>query len=175
MLFQKRQQQLQQGSSLQLEASLVSPCVRKVDWQPWLIQVRFGFLFFVFLVFWSFFGNDFFGFLNILGRCMSSGLLKSSKSAGAWLLKVWVKPGARSNQITEVTDDVVHLRISAPARENAANEAVAAYMGSVLGVRPRAVTVVQGHKSREKVLEICNISNSADAEALIRSATQLEE
>jgi uncharacterized protein (TIGR00251 family) len=57
-----------------------------------------------------------------------------------------------------VRDDVLLVRVSAPAVEGAANEAVTAFLADLLGVRRRAVQIVSGEKSRRKRIAIAGVT-----------------
>ncbi len=50
------------------------------------------------------------------------------------------------------------VRVTAPPIDGAANAACCAFVAELLGVRPAQVMVSQGHKSRDKVLEITGLS-----------------
>jgi uncharacterized protein YggU (UPF0235/DUF167 family) len=49
---------------------------------------------------------------------------------------------------------VLHLRVAAPPVDGAANSALIAYLSDVLGVRKSAIIIKSGTSSREKKLEI---------------------
>ena len=46
------------------------------------------------------------------------------------------------------------MRVAAPAERGAANEAVVDLVARALGVRPRAVRLVSGFASRDKIVEV---------------------
>ena len=73
---------------------------------------------------------------------------------GSLLMKVWVKPGAKSCQIVAVDDEGVHIRVAAPPKEGEANQRLVEYLAEVIGVRPRKLSIIQGLKSREKLISL---------------------
>ncbi len=75
------------------------------------------------------------------------------------LIKLLVKPGAKQNHITTLSDhltlpscDEIGVQIAAPPRDGEANEEVIEYMSSVLGMKRRQVSLHSGHKARNKVV-----------------------
>ncbi|WP_461209990.1 DUF167 domain-containing protein [Desulfocurvus sp. DL9XJH121] len=76
------------------------------------------------------------------------------EGAGAWLLTVWVQPGARKSEVDGVHDGRLRIRLQAPAVENKANKALAAFVAELFKIRKNRVTLVQGEKSRAKTLRI---------------------
>lgn len=63
--------------------------------------------------------------------------------------------------------DAVHIRLTAPPVENAANEALVELLAARLGVAKRQVRVVAGAASRRKVIEIDGISAEAALSMLL--------
>ncbi len=75
------------------------------------------------------------------------------------LIKLLVKPGAKQNHITTLSDhltlsscDEIGVQIAAPPRDGEANDEVIEYMSSVLGMKRRQVSLHSGHKARNKVV-----------------------
>lgn len=67
-------------------------------------------------------------------------------------IKVQAKPGAKHNNITDISDDAVGVAISAPPVEGEANTELVKYLASVLGTRKSDVSLDRGSKSRQKVV-----------------------
>jgi uncharacterized protein (TIGR00251 family) len=84
-------------------------------------------------------------------------------------LRVRVTPRAGRNAIAGWRDGVVGVRVTAPPVEGEANRAVAALLARALGLRPTAVTVVQGRRGRDKVVRIQGMT-APEAEARLRGA-----
>ena len=77
------------------------------------------------------------------------------------LLKVRVAPGARKSEIAGEYGDAVRIKISAPALEGKANEALLDFLAEKLGVHRRDVALFSGHTSRDKVVSIAGMEYSA--------------
>lgn len=80
-------------------------------------------------------------------------------------LAVRASPGSKRDAIAAVVDGVVRVRVAAPAERGRANEALAALLAGCLGVPRRAVTIVRGATSRQKVMEVDGLTTE---DALIR-------
>ena len=68
----------------------------------------------------------------------------------ALILSVRVQPGARRDEIVEVRDGVLRIRLRAAAIEGRANEALCAFLAERLGTAKSRVRVLQGESSRSK-------------------------
>ena len=71
-------------------------------------------------------------------------------------LNVRVQPKAKRNVI-EVDDDRVVVRVTAAPEGGKANDAVVTLLAKKLGLAKGRITVVRGHKARDKQLEIQGI------------------
>ncbi|KAL7747318.1 hypothetical protein RI367_007372 [Sorochytrium milnesiophthora] len=93
----------------------------------------------------------------------------SSKAAlaSATLVTVRAKPGARQSQVTAVNDDAVDIQIAAPPREGEANKCLVEFVADTVGVRKGSVSLASGHRSRDKVLRVENVSPD-EVERLLR-------
>ncbi|KZC09973.1 UPF0235 protein C15orf40 like protein [Dufourea novaeangliae] len=69
--------------------------------------------------------------------------------SGNVTIKIQAKPGAKHNNITDISDDAVGVAISAPPVEGEANTELVKYLASVLGMRKS-----DGSKSRQKVVVV---------------------
>jgi uncharacterized protein (TIGR00251 family) len=67
---------------------------------------------------------------------------------------VKVTPGARRPSVGGRHGDALVVRVAARAVEGAANAAVVDALAEAFGVRKRDVTIVHGHTSRTKLVEI---------------------
>ncbi|CDR95231.1 hypothetical protein BBBOND_0203890 [Babesia bigemina] len=92
---------------------------------------------------------------------------------GSLLLKVRVKPGAKFTQLVGNFEDPLGVQVAAPPREGECNEALVEFIGDILKLKKRDVSLTSGHKSRDKVLSITGIAMSA-AEDLIQRQLQLD-
>jgi uncharacterized protein (TIGR00251 family) len=83
------------------------------------------------------------------------------------LLKVRVAPGARKSEIAGEHGDAIRIKISAPALEGKANEALLEFVAEKLGVHRRDVALFSGHSSRDKVISIAGIDYSEVRQRLL--------
>ena len=71
---------------------------------------------------------------------------------------VYVQPRAKRTEIAGRHGTDIKIRVAAPPAEQAANEALLAFIASRLRVRHRDVRLVAGATSRHKVLEINGVT-----------------
>lgn len=71
-----------------------------------------------------------------------------------WLLNVWVQPGAKADEVVGLKDGSLKLRLSAPAVDNKANEALIGFVAKRLDLPRRHVTLAGGATGRRKRLRI---------------------
>ena len=67
---------------------------------------------------------------------------------------VWVIPRARYDEVAGERNGRLLIRTTAVPADGRANDAVRKLMAQHLGVPLRAITIVSGHRSRDKVLQI---------------------
>lgn len=75
-------------------------------------------------------------------------------ASGDVVLPVYVQPGAHAASLAGRYDDMIKVRVAAPAERNRANAAVCHMIAGELGVRPGDVDVVAGRTSRRKRLRV---------------------
>jgi uncharacterized protein len=83
-------------------------------------------------------------------------------------VSVRVQPSARRDELIGIRDGVLTVRVTAPAIEGRANEALRRLLAKRLAVSRSAVTVIQGHRSRDKVIQI----EGLDHPTLLRALSQ---
>jgi uncharacterized protein (TIGR00251 family) len=69
-------------------------------------------------------------------------------------LKVFVQPRARRTQVVGPHADGIKVEVNAPPVGGAANDAVIALLATALQVSRRALRIVQGAGSRQKIVEV---------------------
>jgi uncharacterized protein (TIGR00251 family) len=74
------------------------------------------------------------------------------------LLRVRVQPKASRNALVVEDDGRIRVALTAPPVEGEANEALKAFLAKTLGVPRRAVSLVQGEKSRDKTVRIRGVT-----------------
>lgn len=75
------------------------------------------------------------------------------ESAGV-VLQLWVQPRASKNELVEVRDGALKVRLTSPPVEGAANDLCREYIAKLLGVPRGDVQLVAGERSRHKRLLI---------------------
>jgi uncharacterized protein YggU (UPF0235/DUF167 family) len=75
------------------------------------------------------------------------------------ILHVKAKPGSRINQLLVGPDGAMVVRLNAPAQEGKANAALQAYLATVFGIAKSRVTLLAGHTSTFKKVELANVSD----------------
>lgn len=73
-------------------------------------------------------------------------------------IKIQAKPGAKCNNITDISDEAVGIAISAPPTEGEANAELVKYLASIFGVRKSDVSLDRGSRSRQKVVVVTGIT-----------------
>jgi uncharacterized protein (TIGR00251 family) len=75
-------------------------------------------------------------------------------------VRLWVKaaPGSSRDQVAGVLGDRLKVRVSAPAEDGRANQAVCATIAQALGIKPRQVTIESGYTNPEKIVRIEGVS-----------------
>jgi len=73
------------------------------------------------------------------------------------LLRVRVQPRSSRNAIHVEPDGRIRVTLTAAPVEGEANEALVAFVAAKVGLAKRAVTLVRGGKSREKVLSLAGV------------------
>jgi uncharacterized protein len=91
--------------------------------------------------------------------------MRLDEKRGSVLLTVNVKPNAKATAITDIDDEGVHIQIGAPPKEGEANKELIRFISTKCNVRKSDVSVVQGHKSRTKVVAVI----TADSKELLKS------
>jgi uncharacterized protein len=74
-------------------------------------------------------------------------------------LKIRVIPNARKTEFSGSRGDEIVLRLNAPAIEGRANEAAVEFLSRFFGVSRSAVVIIQGERSRHKIVEIVGLKN----------------
>lgn len=69
------------------------------------------------------------------------------------LLKVIVRPKSKEkNLVAEISPEVIVINLKSPAREGKANSELIKRMAKVLEISTSSITLVAGHKAKEKTL-----------------------
>jgi uncharacterized protein (TIGR00251 family) len=69
-------------------------------------------------------------------------------------LSIKAIPNAPRNEVVGWLGDALKVKVHAPALDGRANEELCEFLADTFGLPRRAVTLVQGDKSRQKVVQI---------------------
>lgn len=81
-------------------------------------------------------------------------------------ISIRVQPSARRDELIGFREGVLAVRVTAPAIEGRANESLRRLLAKRLGVSRSAVTVIRGHRSRDKVIQIEGLDHATLLSAL---------
>jgi len=87
-------------------------------------------------------------------RWDDDGLVTSTR------LRLRVQASAHHDEVIAIRNGVLVIRVTAPAVEGRANEALRRVVAKRLGVPKSAITIIRGHHSRDKVLEIDGVDQA---------------
>ncbi len=76
-------------------------------------------------------------------------------------LELKVIPNAPRNEIAGWLGSALKVKIHAPALDGRANDALCAFLAEKLGVPRRAITLLRGEKSRQKIIRIAGLGRTA--------------
>lgn len=77
---------------------------------------------------------------------------------GNVIIKIQAKPGAKCNNVTDISDETVGIAISAPPMEGEANAELVKYLASIFELRKSDVSLDRGSRSRQKVVVVSGIT-----------------
>jgi uncharacterized protein (TIGR00251 family) len=81
-------------------------------------------------------------------------------------ITVRLQPRASKDELLDVRDGVLRARVRAPAAGGRANRALCRLIAQDAGVAPSRVTIVHGVRSREKVVRVEGLDQTALHEAI---------
>jgi uncharacterized protein len=84
-------------------------------------------------------------------------------AGGATRLRLRVVPGARDSGVVGRHGEAWKVRVKAPPERGRANDAAVRLLAETLRIAPESVTLVAGHGSRDKVVEVAGLDR-AEAE-----------
>jgi uncharacterized protein len=83
---------------------------------------------------------------------------KNSPAASFCLVAVKAVPNAPRSEIVGWLGDALKVRVHAPPAEGRANEALCEFLADTLGLHRRAITLLRGDTSRQKLVRIDGLS-----------------
>jgi uncharacterized protein (TIGR00251 family) len=75
-------------------------------------------------------------------------------------LAIKVIPNAPRTELAGWLGDALKIKVHAPALEGRANDELCRFLAEKLGLPKRAVTLLQGEKSRQKVVQIVGLDSA---------------
>jgi len=69
-------------------------------------------------------------------------------------INIRLQPRSSRTQVVGWQGAALKVQVHAPAVDDAANQALIVLLSRTLGVAPRALRIVHGHKNRDKLIEI---------------------
>jgi len=74
-------------------------------------------------------------------------------------IKIFVTPDAPRNRVVQLKDGSLKVSVSVPATKGQANKAVIVLLAKWADVTAEAVSIVKGHRSRRKTIQIESIQS----------------
>jgi len=88
---------------------------------------------------------------------------------GALSVTLLVQPRASKDEMGPTGGDALKVRLTSPPLEERANRQCIAFLAKRLGIKKSQIDLIQGRKSRKKVVQITGIS-LREADSLFESA-----
>ena len=82
-------------------------------------------------------------------------------------IKVYVQPRASKSEVVGMHGEAVRIRLTAPPVDDAANDALIAFVAERLGIAKRCVRIVAGRSSRQKLIEIAEVTADSAVSRLL--------
>ena len=91
-----------------------------------------------------------------------------AQSTKAMILHLRAKPNARHNQLLRAADGALTVRLQAPPQEGQANAVLLAFLAETFGVPKSNVTLLSGHTTPFKKVEIEGVSEEDSQQVLAK-------
>ena len=85
---------------------------------------------------------------------------------------IHVNPHASREDIGDITDGVLKVKVTAPPVEGAANEACIGLLAKKLGLRKSQITITTGARGRKKTILVSQIGKPDLEQRILRIKTQ---
>ncbi|MFH1727789.1 MAG: DUF167 domain-containing protein [Pseudomonadota bacterium] len=76
------------------------------------------------------------------------------KKNGYLLLYVKLIPNASKTEISEITDELIKIKVTEAPIDNKANQALIKFLAKKLGLSKGLLKIIKGEKSKEKTIRI---------------------
>jgi hypothetical protein len=80
-----------------------------------------------------------------------------------------IVPNAKRSQVAGEHGGAIRIKIAAPAVEGKANAALIGFLAGKLGIHTRAISLVSGEKSRDKVVELAGLDGTEARRRLLET------
>ena len=77
-----------------------------------------------------------------------------------------IQPRSSKNEVTGVYNDALKIRLTSPPVDNKANKACMSFFAKWLGISPSKISIVQGLSSKNKTIEVEDITEKQFHEIL---------
>ena len=81
-------------------------------------------------------------------------MLSMQKVDDGIIFRIKVQPGAAKNEIMGVQEDVLKVKINAPAVKGKANKALVDFLAEKLGVKKSEIEIISDHTSKIKKIKV---------------------
>ncbi|MEK7167286.1 MAG: DUF167 domain-containing protein [Patescibacteria group bacterium] len=71
------------------------------------------------------------------------------------IINIKVIPNAKENSVFE-ENEILKVRVKAPAIDNKANKAVIKILADYLGLKKNKIEIIRGEKLRKKIVKLCD-------------------
>ena len=85
-------------------------------------------------------------------------MIPVSETTNGVIFNIRVIPRASRCELAGIQGDALKVRITAPPVEGAANKECIRFLSDVLGVKKSQVTIIAGHRSKNKKVSISGIN-----------------
>ena len=95
-----------------------------------------------------------------MGTCLFDYMVEAIwETARGTLLRVIVRPNSKEKKfVDEITQEAIHINLRSPAREGKANSELLKKLSKFLKISTTDISLVAGHKTREKTVLIIGIN-----------------
>lgn len=83
-------------------------------------------------------------------------------------LSVRVQPRASRNEVVGLVGEILKIKLTAPPVEGEANEACLAFLAKLLDLAPSRLAIIQGVRSRTKLIRITGLTQQEVRARLLR-------
>ena len=87
----------------------------------------------------------------------------------SFLLSIYVQPNSSKNEIVGEHDGMLKIKIKAPADSGKANKELVTFLAKHFNFKKNQVTIIKGHISRQKTVELDVDEMPVDLEELLAS------